>query len=364
MTASITAMPTPPSRSQAPDVFAAQADVFLAALPQFASEANALAGEVSANAAAAGSSAVAAAGSASTANTAQLVATAAANFKGDYSAGVTYQVGHSCAYGGKRWAAKTINAGVTPAAGANWMELPVVTSMPRLARTSNVMLTTADNGALLDVTGGTFTQTFDTAANLLAGWYCLVRNSGNGAITLALSTSIVLYPGQMRLVQCDGGTIRSFHLAGRREMVVRDEKSSGTRGGVAAAGAYATRTLNTVVVNTIDGAALSANQITLPAGRYSILASVPGFLVNRFRGRLYDVTGAAVLLLGSSEFAGNTAAIAVRSVIAGTISLSTTSSVRLEMRAEYSAGSAQELGESSGFGDAEVYSELTIERID
>lgn len=44
----ISALPTPPSRSSQPGLFAEQADAFYGAMPQFAVEANALAADVSA----------------------------------------------------------------------------------------------------------------------------------------------------------------------------------------------------------------------------------------------------------------------------------------------------------------------------
>ncbi len=53
----ISALPTPPSRSDSPGDFATKADAFLGALPTFATEANALAGDVNADAAAAAGSA-------------------------------------------------------------------------------------------------------------------------------------------------------------------------------------------------------------------------------------------------------------------------------------------------------------------
>jgi hypothetical protein len=105
---SITALPTPPSRND-PANFAARGDAFLGALPTFATEANSLADEMNIDAANAEASAIAAVG--------------AANYRGDYSAGTTYQVGQSVSNAGKVWIAKTINLGVTPTSGANWLEL-------------------------------------------------------------------------------------------------------------------------------------------------------------------------------------------------------------------------------------------------
>jgi len=111
----ITPLPTPPSRDD-PTNFATRADAFLGALPDFATEANALAVDVNADA-------VSAAADAATAQASAVAAAGAANYKGDYAAGTTYQVGQSVSSGGKIWIAKTINLGVTPVEGANWTEL-------------------------------------------------------------------------------------------------------------------------------------------------------------------------------------------------------------------------------------------------
>ena len=110
--------------------------------------------------------------------------------------------------------AQTGNAGkfvTTDGANASW---GVVTppSITRSARTSNTILGTADSMALIDITSGTFTQTFTAAATLGSGWYCYIRNSGTGDITLDPNasetidglTSYLMYPGEVRLVQCDG----------------------------------------------------------------------------------------------------------------------------------------------------------------
>ena len=110
----ITPLPTPPSRSTDPTNFAIEADAFVAALPDFATEANAQADYLDELAAAVDADAAIAAASAT-------IATGAANYQGDYNAGTTYQIGESVSYSGRRYVAKTINTGVTPVDGANWL---------------------------------------------------------------------------------------------------------------------------------------------------------------------------------------------------------------------------------------------------
>lgn len=73
-------------------------------------------------------------------------------------------------------------------------------------------------------------------------------------------------------------------------MCVRDEKGSGTGGGDAFGGTWGIRELNTVVKNSIVGASLANNQITLPAGTYRLEAVVPAGGVMRHRSFLWDVT--------------------------------------------------------------------------
>lgn len=98
------------------------------------------------------------------------------------------------------------------------IEVPAV--MRRSERSDNDTLVRHDAGSYVDIVSGTFTQTFDPAATLGNGWWCYIRNSGAGEITLNPSASehidglvsYVMYPGEVRVVQCDGAAFRTIVL--------------------------------------------------------------------------------------------------------------------------------------------------------
>lgn len=113
---------------------------------------------------------------------------------------------------------KTING--ASVLGSGDLSLVLTSSLTRSARISNTMLDVADRATLIDITSGTFAQTFNASAALGAGWWCYIRNSGTGDVTLTPNgvetvdglTSFVMYPGEIRLVQCDGTTLRTCVL--------------------------------------------------------------------------------------------------------------------------------------------------------
>ena len=143
---------------------------------------------------------------------------------------------------------------------------------------------------------------------------------------------------------------------------VQDEKPSNTAGGGCIAGSQI-RTLNTVVSNSIPGASLATDKITLPAGRYKITASAPGYFCDRHRIRFLNVTDTTVVLVGTSEFVAGSVSATTRSLITGVFTITATKDFNITHHTQTSIA-------GNGLGvqtvtDAlvEVYTTVMIEKI-
>ncbi len=142
---------------------------------------------------------------------------------------------------------------------------------------------------------------------------------------------------------------------------VREEQTTGTNGGSSSAGDQV-RTLNTVVRNTITGASLASDQITLPAGTYKVNASAPAYDCNRQRTFLYNVTDAAVELLGTTGFSNQTGNVQARSFVIGEFTITSEKDFEIRQYQE-DAVATFGLGVACSDGRVEIYSEATIEQI-
>lgn len=209
--------PTAPQRTDEPATFVTRADAWVAATPTRTAEMNALATNVNFNAESAFDSAAEAAASASNASASEdaalassAVALGAANFVGLYSsltgaktAGITAE------YQGAIWLLITNSSDITtavPGVSAKWAR--AYGGGVIYPRTTNIEFTAEDNGKIFEYTSGTFTQTFDEAANLKSGWSITLINTAanitfdpSGSETIDRST---MGPGQVFTVICDG----------------------------------------------------------------------------------------------------------------------------------------------------------------
>ena len=176
--------------------------------------------------------------------------------------------------------------------------------------------------------------------------------SGAGVFTIASPDSAT---DQTLTLPDETGTI----LVGAY-MHVRDEKASGTGGGASVVG-WNTRTLNTVVTNTITGASLATNQITLSAGTYRISSHAPGYAVNHHRLALYNVTDSSYAVLGTVEYANITGGNHCRSFVDGQITIAGTKV--FDLRQEMATANGNGFGLPTTDGHVEVYAVIEIERV-
>ena len=138
---------------------------------------------------------------------------------------------------------------------------------------------------------------------------------------------------------------------------IQDQKNSGIDGDGILSGAWRTRVLNVVLTNEIPGSSLASNQITLPAGIYFVMASAGCYGPERHQAKLYNITDAADILIGTSEY--NNAAvygIQTRSFVTGRFTLSAAKVIELRHQVQVNATG----GVASNWGVVEIYSDVKI----
>jgi hypothetical protein len=261
----------------------------------------------------------------------------------------------------------------------------------------NLVTNTALSNAAATLTaaqliGGEFTitpsvariQTLDTAANIISALSGSVDNSNftftivNLAafdVTIATAAGVTLVGNMIvndgsatfRVRRLNASTVSVTRIesgsttATSQIMIVRDEKSNGTDGGTFTSGAWRTRDLNDVLINTITGASLASDRITLPAGIYKIAANASAFDVNSNVAKIANITDSSDEVIGSTEKTSGTNNTG-KSFIVGVINITSTKVFEIQHRCQ-STKSTNGFGLSSSFGVVEIYTAVSIEKI-
>lgn len=158
----------------------------------------------------------------------------------------------------------------------------------------------------------------------------------------------------------DGLPLRGTPIA-----VIEDQKSSGIEGGTCTSGLDRTRNLNTEVFDPYSLVSVTSDQFTLPAGTWIVKWSAPAHRTRRHQSFLYDVTGAAEVKRGSSEYADDITlsesepiAIQTRSHGIARVTPAASNVYEIRHRCERTQGT-DGFGLESGFG-TEVYTQVEI----
>ena len=141
---------------------------------------------------------------------------------------------------------------------------------------------------------------------------------------------------------------------------VVDQKTAGTGPQSRVAG-WNDRNLNTILLNTITGASLSSNIVTLPSGKYTWSASAFAFLVQGHVLQLYNSTDSVSLgqspnCTMTSGYNGSTAISAE-----GGFTLSASKSIKLR---HWLAAVGDGFGSSLNTGFPNTYATLKIDKVD
>lgn len=147
------------------------------------------------------------------------------------------------------------------------------------------------------------------------------------------------------------------------DVILEDQKTSGTDGGSATTGSWQTRTLNTAVRNLGSLATLSSNQFTLPAGTYHVFALAPARRVDRHQARLQNITDAVTVAVGTGDYSGNAVSPPnTASVISAVFTIAASKTFELQHNVE-STKTTDGYGIGVGRGVTEVYSRVEITKV-
>ena len=138
-----------------------------------------------------------------------------------------------------------------------------------------------------------------------------------------------------------------------RVFSIRDEKSANVAAQYLPANTWTHHNLQTTDVNTLTGASLAANIITLPAGTFDVYASTQSYRGNGSKARLYDITNSATLLFSTSNASHSSYYSGVTEQIIGRI---TVASGGITCRLEQNVVTASYAGIAVNRGEPEIYS--------
>jgi hypothetical protein len=208
--------------------------------------------------------------------------------------------------------------------------------------------------------GGTGATTAATAFDALKQ---AATDAYTGVVELATTAEAVTGTDTSRAVTAAGLTAFAQTWGHAPDVIVEDQKSSGTAGGTFTSGADQVRVLNTLVRNHGTLASLATNQITLPAGTFYITWSAPAIVVSGHQAFLYNVTDATEVKRGSTEFANAGSGAVASTHSRGSAVVTIAGAKAFEIRHRCTTTRATDgYGVAASFG-TEVYTRVEITKV-
>lgn len=160
--------------------------------------------------------------------------------------------------------------------------------------------------------------------------------------------------------QLEDGAVTAAKMS-QKVAFISDVKAAGTDGGTFTSGAWLTRDLNTENYDADGIVSIASNQFTLAAGTYRITWSCPAFKCNGHKSRLYNVTDAAVVGVGTTEQSSANVNVNTQTRSYGSARVTIASSKAFEIQHQCSTTqSTNGLGAGNSFGAEEAYTWVEI----
>ena len=208
------------------------------------------------------------------------------------------------------------------------------------------------------------------------GTSATVRVNHELAVNLTYGDTIEIRPSAS-VTASGGATFNRLHIweissqqqpYAPRIVRFQNVQTSGTNGGAATTGSFATLIVNRQLGDK-SFSSLSSNEITLQPGKYDIEFEKSFENVNSVKTRIFNVTDSVVLLdndgfdcLSTTNYSNTSANDSTTwSKIRRTITLSSATTIRFEHRAN-AAGGTVALGRAASFGE-EIYLDLKITKV-
>lgn len=231
-----------------------------------------------------------------------------------------------------------------------------------VAGVANITLVDVDTFTNLTDTPASFSGQANKSVTVNSGETALEFTSTAPSAFTGLTDTPSAYTGKAgQTVVVNSGENALEFTVGSPVLHVREEQPSAIEGGTNVAGLQV-RTLNTVLLNTIVGASLASNQITLPAGTYDIHATAPSFGTARHRIQWLNVTDTVITLLGLSSFTFTTDSVTTQADLIGRFTINATKVFELKHFME-GIKTTFGLGAAVSDGNTEVYAEVFITKV-